>query len=117
MFKINGTKFRRWLTHDIIIKGKNLYLVSSYYPDILFDFSKVFITFNGEHCKFISDSGNNRYEPDRTIVYSFDSGVFPENKVIITFNNQTEEFIVKLHKEYENKHVLINMFKKRLSRN
>jgi len=111
MFKINGTKFRRWLTHDIIIKDKNLYLVSNYYPDILFDFTKIFVSFNGETCKFISDTGNNRYEPDRTVVYSFGSEVFQENKVIISTNTQTEEFIVKPHNEYKGKHVLINMFK------
>lgn len=108
---LKGLVFRRYLYYEVFIKNNNVFLVSTYYPDIIFDFRKVKVEINNEKCIFEADYGYNNYEPHRTVVYSFKKNPLEENEIIISYLDQTDFLKIRKCKTYPDKNVLVSMFK------
>ena len=75
-----GQRGERFLFFDAFIKGMGspssllpeggrLILVSTYYPDVMFDFSEVEVTLDGLRLERFEEIGYNELEPSRAIIY------------------------------------------------
>lgn len=62
----------RFLFFDAFIRDRRLVLVSTYYPDVLFDFAHVDVRLDGTPLRQFEEIGRNEYEPTRAIVYPLD---------------------------------------------
>lgn len=65
----------RFLFFDAFVRDRRLVLVSTYYPDVVFDFAQVEVRLDGERLTRFEEVGANEYEPTRAIVYPLDAPV------------------------------------------
>lgn len=64
-----GGRGERFLFFDAFIVEGSLVFVSTYYPDVVFDFNEVEVTLDGRTLTRFEEVGRNEHEPTRAVVY------------------------------------------------
>jgi hypothetical protein len=93
-----ASKPGRFLFLDAFIKDRRLVLVSTYYPDVRFDFTQVEVAVDGKRLERFEEVGANEYEPTRAIVYPLD-GLPPRARHELSVHYQAQDFVASLAAE------------------
>ncbi len=79
----------RFLFFDAFVRDQRLVLVSTYYPDVVFDFAQVEVRLDGQRLSHFEEIGANEYEPSRAIVYPLaDPGRGPRLELQVSYQGQ-----------------------------